>query len=247
MKIKAFLLMLLTALFYTTMIHAADRPAMDFYGFSAKGDYCAFELYGVQDGSGFPYSKIYIIDVDNDKYATKPIITVIEEDPDDLLEARRRNMAKAIPALRRFGIDTAVKGTHLFSYPDFDQYRPNRNQVDYNAKTVFIEDKQYTIQLTEKDTGKVDPFGFEGTIKMMKLALVEVGSDRELLLQNDTELPKSREMTKKYRLSSAYYYNGRIAVFVEYERPGFEGNDQIKMVVTGRIIEKPYDPFAINP
>ena len=45
---------------------AGDRALADFIGFSEDGRYFAFEEYGVQDGSGFPYSTIYVIDLTDD-------------------------------------------------------------------------------------------------------------------------------------------------------------------------------------
>ena len=42
---------------------AGDRAVIDFIGYSADSRYFAFEEFGIQDGSGFPYSSIYIIDL----------------------------------------------------------------------------------------------------------------------------------------------------------------------------------------
>ena len=47
---------------------AGDRALFQPIGFSADGRYFAFEEYGVQDGSGFPYSNTYILDLPADKW-----------------------------------------------------------------------------------------------------------------------------------------------------------------------------------
>lgn len=47
---------------------AGDYAALQPIGFSADGNVFAFEEYGVQDGSGFPYSTIYVIDTRDDSF-----------------------------------------------------------------------------------------------------------------------------------------------------------------------------------
>ena len=45
---------------------AGDFAKREIHGFSVDGGLFAFEEYGVQDGSGFPYSNIYVIDTATD-------------------------------------------------------------------------------------------------------------------------------------------------------------------------------------
>lgn len=52
----------------TTPAFAVDYARVDVMGFSANGSRFAFEEYGIQDGSGFPYSNIYLFDVDRDAW-----------------------------------------------------------------------------------------------------------------------------------------------------------------------------------
>ena len=47
---------------------AGEFAQVDLLGFSRSGSHFAFEEYGVQDGSGFPYSNIYVIDVGDDSW-----------------------------------------------------------------------------------------------------------------------------------------------------------------------------------
>jgi len=48
---------------------AGDYAERRIIGFSANGKYFAFQQFGVQDGSGFPYSEIFIINTDTDTWA----------------------------------------------------------------------------------------------------------------------------------------------------------------------------------
>ena len=45
----------------------ADRALL---GFSPDGRYFALEEYGIQDGSGYPYSNIFLIDTTTDEWVT---------------------------------------------------------------------------------------------------------------------------------------------------------------------------------
>ncbi len=47
---------------------AADGAQSRPIGFSPDRRYFAFEQYGVQDGSGFAYSDIFVIDLSNDSW-----------------------------------------------------------------------------------------------------------------------------------------------------------------------------------
>ena len=67
------LIVRLVAVVIACTLCAAPASAGDFaerhiFGFSPDGSHFAFEEYGVQDGSGFPYSNIYIVDVANDSW-----------------------------------------------------------------------------------------------------------------------------------------------------------------------------------
>ncbi len=49
-------------------VYAGDFAKREIHGFSIDGQLFAFEEYGVQDGSGFPYSTIYVIDTSTDQW-----------------------------------------------------------------------------------------------------------------------------------------------------------------------------------
>ena len=47
---------------------AADAADRAIIGFSADGRYFAFEEFGIQDGSGFAYANIFVLDLEDDKW-----------------------------------------------------------------------------------------------------------------------------------------------------------------------------------
>ena len=217
---------------------AGDHPILDFHGFSYEGDYCAFELFGYEDGTGDPFSEIYIINVDKNSYQTRPIVTFdYDYDKDEhfrLLSARMDNLRKAAPFFTRYGIDTTEKGLLLFRYPDYYEDKTVMDRIDFFRSTFLLNNKRYTLTLTEIDTGEGAIYHY-GNNKMFQLVLSD--GERKIILQNDKKLPERRKEAKAYRLDCAYYYNGRIVVFIEYEIPGFEENSTPKMAVTGKINE----------
>jgi len=91
---------LLAALLVVTPATAGDRALIDFLGYSADGDHFAFEEYGIQDGSGFAYSIIYIVQLSSDSWVkgTPYRVQAPEDKPDMPLaqvraEARQRAQA----------------------------------------------------------------------------------------------------------------------------------------------------------
>ena len=59
---------------------AADASDRAIIGFSLDGGHFAFEEYGVQDGSGFPYADVYIINLETDEWVKGSPIRVVVRD-----------------------------------------------------------------------------------------------------------------------------------------------------------------------
>ncbi|HEY9011650.1 MAG TPA: DUF2259 domain-containing protein, partial [Devosia sp.] len=79
-------------------------------GYSAEGRYFAFEQFGVQDGSGFAFSSIVIVDLVDDKWAAGSPFEVQAEDEDTpLADIRAAAAEKAKVALGRLGIGAPVQ------------------------------------------------------------------------------------------------------------------------------------------
>ncbi|HEY7765546.1 MAG TPA: DUF2259 domain-containing protein, partial [Aestuariivirgaceae bacterium] len=75
---------------------AADAAERDILGFSPDGRYFAFEQYGVQDGSGFPYSEIFIIDLEEDRWLEgTPVRIRLDDETQSLGKARAEASGKA--------------------------------------------------------------------------------------------------------------------------------------------------------
>lgn len=96
----------------------------------------------------------------------------------------------------------------------------------YNITYHKNQGKQYDL----KDSNKVDIEGkqFDIDLNVINL-LVDLhvkGNGKDITLQKDKSLPKSRGAVRQYRLGRANVFNDKIAVFVEYDeepKEGFEG------------------------
>ena len=61
-------------------VAAGDFADREIFGFSPDGGTFAFEEFGVQDGSGFPYATIYVIDTAKDAWVSGTPIRVRIDD-----------------------------------------------------------------------------------------------------------------------------------------------------------------------
>ncbi|EUB95672.1 Protein of unknown function DUF2259, secreted [Rhizobium sp. CF080] len=77
------------AMLFAGSTSAADIASVRSIGFSADGAVFAFEEYGIQDGSGFPYANIYALDLNKDTYLPgTPFRVRLEEDGATIAKAR---------------------------------------------------------------------------------------------------------------------------------------------------------------
>jgi predicted secreted protein len=74
---------------------AGDLAQREILGFSEDAKRFAFEEYGVYDGSGFPYSTIYVIDTQSDQWVAGTPIRIKLESEHALEDAARAAAGKA--------------------------------------------------------------------------------------------------------------------------------------------------------
>src|SRR5690606_6519331 len=78
---------------------------IDYIGYSPDGSHFAFEEFGIQDGSGFPYSTIYVIDLAADAFVPDtPVAVRLDSENASLAQARAQSAAAAETVLARFSI-----------------------------------------------------------------------------------------------------------------------------------------------
>lgn len=225
---------------------AADNGDRGFALFSPDGRYFAYELYGIQDGSGFPFSAIFVIDLEtNTPVEGTPIHTQIEvETTGTISAARKEAAAKAAPLLDKYKIEepgtllAANLATEIVAdrrsisfgpfYPAGGWVAADRKPPEMNRYTLTVALVPFPAK-QECDFGDPNSYGFALSIRDK-----ETGSQNEVY--RDTAIPEGRYCPFGYDIGEIIGYrdssNGDhyVALIAMYT-PGFEGMDRRLLAV----------------
>src|SRR5690606_23869442 len=95
---------------------AGDTAQLQILGFSADGRIFAFEEYGVQDGSGFPYANRFYIDTTTDSYISgSPIRVRLDDETRDVAAARREARERGESVIAQSELDANPGFTAAFN------------------------------------------------------------------------------------------------------------------------------------
>ena len=84
---------------------AANGAALNLIGYSPDGRFFAFEQYGHEDGSGFPYWDVFLIDLEKNEWVEgTPVEIWLEDDGASLAAARDKARSAAAAALAAAGV-----------------------------------------------------------------------------------------------------------------------------------------------
>ncbi len=221
---------------------AADRALINMIGYSEDGDYFAFEQFGIQDGSGFAFSEVFVVDLAKDKWtAGTPFKVQAEDETRSLAEVRLEALGKAQSSLDKYRIGVPVEILAMIGEGEYGAETgkrvhwstpaccgPGYTQAD--AQSLILEERGATS--TEDYCEDMNPVGYN-LYYQDRFGLKEVHMDSDVL-------PKSRGCTLAYRIYaviapfSGYYAQGftsrRVAVIASYPF-GFEGVDRRFLVV----------------
>ncbi|HVF31349.1 MAG TPA: DUF2259 domain-containing protein [Pyrinomonadaceae bacterium] len=244
--IRRSVLVAVVAAFLCVSIQAGDFATLNFIGFSKNGRYLAFEEYGTHDGSGFPYSNIYFVDVVKNAYAATPVRVRLESETATERLARSRAKLGSTAALKKFGIVagnygtlvvsrvlTDVSGNHFLSKDPGDDQTINFAEIigsmyrrgNYDLKLKSIVTKTKECAYTADDY----------KVYMLDLSIYDREQQKTIALQKDASLPSARGCPVNYAIQHVYLHEDHVAVFLNTYHMGFEGPDMRYMVVTGRI------------
>jgi Predicted secreted protein len=239
-KAKLFVLAAVTVLMFGSIALAGDYATLNFIGFSKDGRYLAFEEYGVQDGSGFPYSSFYFVDVAKNAFAAPSINVRLDNEQATENQARAKARLRAAAILKRLGIVSGNTGqltvSRMLTDLDVEAPRSGKSQKinfaeivgsmyrrgDYELVLNPTEVKIKTCEYTDQPVYKFD------------LSLKDKEADKTVSLQKDGALPNSRACPIDYSMQFVYLYEDNVAVFLNTYSMGFEGPDMRYLVVTGK-------------
>jgi predicted secreted protein len=237
LSVRAILLAALFAAF-AGCAAAGDFAEREILGFSPDGRYFAFEEYGVQDGSGFPYSNVYVIEVAEDAWVSGTPVRVLLEGPDLPQEnARAEAREQAADTLERLDIGRSPQ--HVASNPA-TQLNADFNFVLVNPRMVEPAiDKPFAVRLSSYALpAGADYCADFGETKGFQLDMIHGDDDMTVTLQRDERLPQSRGCPLDYQIADVYTYYPEagppaFAVLVRMIQVGFEGPDGRYLAVTG--------------
>ncbi|HYM98324.1 MAG TPA: DUF2259 domain-containing protein [Aestuariivirgaceae bacterium] len=238
MNLRAILTLLLFVLSGRALF-AADAAERAILGFSADGRYFAFEQFGVQDGSGFPYSEIFIIDLETDSWLEgTPVRVRLEDETQSLETARRRAKDEA----RRYLEVAAIEdNARVLASNSVYQQTPDPRQLIFRSfytsfghLEAIDPDDENVISLELEEIVLPTPEGCPLGDTPMAGFLLKAKNDSEPYqeVHRDTKIPTSRVCPLKYSLSDAVVFSTaggqtqRIVVLVNVFSLGFEGPDR---------------------
>lgn len=219
---------------------AGDTASLDILGFSADGGVFAFEEYGVQDGSGFPYANRYYIDTATDEFLPGTPVRV-------RLEDENATVASARDQARKLGekvVEQAVlDANHGFTagFNAITEYSADPHRMAVNPRPVFHPiDPAFEVRLEEIPMQGSEVCQSQGENLGFRLLRIDASKGGQTqYLHEDAKIPQSRGCPNGYRIGAIQTFETgnsltSYAVLVSVRQYGFEGPDHRWIAVTGR-------------
>lgn len=220
--------------------NAAEFSEVRPIGFSADGSVFAFEEFGVQDGSGFPFASRFFIETATDSFLPGSAVRIIIDDENkSVADARAAAAAQSGDLEEKYSF-SANPGV-IAAFNPLSELDGNAHQLRYLPLSVvpaFF--KPYTAQLTEKPLPSSQACNSITETRLgFRLEMTEIeGKPVSILLHEDSSLPESRHCPTGYRLGGVvtHYADGiwTHAFLVLFQSFGFEGEHGRWMAVTRR-------------
>jgi len=207
---------------------AGDRAQFNPVGFSEDGRYFAFEEFGIQDGSGFPFSTTYIIDLPADKWVSgTPVRLQHNDETVPISELRRLAAEDVAKRLEQLGIDSPATIIALNGDGEPDAAA---NQLRYGTPGYGLEPVK-DEHLLELDVYDLPPSQdcviIDNATKGFALTL-----DGAELTRDQGKVPKSRGCAMDYRIYAVVVpadfntVQGPSVAIISNHPFGFEGPDR---------------------
>jgi len=234
-KLALFLVTGFFALTTSLTAFAGDFATRHIHGFSIDGGLFAFEEYGVQDGSGFPYANIYVIDTATDQWtAGSPFKVQLNDETKTVFDARGEARMLAGPVMKSFEDRGNIVATNQPTEKGIDTGR-----VVANPRIVvppIDEDIEFRLErIGFPATGVCEGFGDTAGFRLKQIATQEGQTTR--IIHEDSTVPDSRGCPLRYKLADLVtFFPDKAppvaAVLILMETIGFEGPDGRYLAVT---------------
>jgi len=217
---------------------SGDFAKREIHGFSVDGGLFAFEEFGVQDGSGFPYSNIYVIDTATDQWtANSPFRARLEDETKTVFDAREEARILAGPVMKSFENRGNIVATNRATELGIDGKRMIANP----RLVVPPIDEPIEFRLEEisfAGTERCEAFGSTQGFRLLKIGTQD--GETTTQLHEDTSIPESRNCPLRYDFADLVTYypeseSPAFAILIRMQTVGFEGPDGRFLAVTGRL------------
>lgn len=214
----------------TTAATAGENAERAIIGFSPDGRYFAFEQYGVQDGSGFPFSEIFVVDLDANQWVKGSPFREKAEEDGALVSAARAKSAKAAQKLLA-QLKTAEPGEVLASQP-VTQSSADRRRLTFDPYFISLGKQaanHYTLSLELVPfSAPENCYAEDGKQMGFKLTITDNDQNRTKEVYKDTAIPSSRYCPRDYDIADVIAYRARsgserAVALIGIYTPGFEG------------------------
>lgn len=209
--------------------------SVEFLGFSDDGGYFAWEQYGIQDGSGFPFSSVTVQETEGGAVVWSRRI-MLEDDRQDLERAREMCRMEARKAMAGFS-SVWLPGVLCVHHPPTDLSAPG-DSVRFHSRlfapgyaigdrTVVLSTRAVTGSELEESWGLV-PVLLSVSVRDNSLGVTRV-------VMQDDDLAGDRSYTTGYGIESVWALGDSVfAVSIAMTTLGFEGQDLSYMLVGWR-------------
>lgn len=224
---------------WASIAQAGEFAERAVIGFSSDGRYFAFEEFGQQDGSGFVYSSIFVVDTRERAWVRgTPFRVVIEDENQPISAARKRAARDAARTLERLKI---TEPGHLLAANPLTERETNFDRVVISRHAMPASDGnrwhtpygRVVFSLADFTTNETRCAEF-GVERLAGFALRMVDDDgRRTLIHRDARVPQSRGCALGYAISDIIGFDPPDAttarlyvVLVSVFQFGFEGPDR---------------------
>lgn len=218
---------------------AGDTAELNILGFSGDSSIFAFEEYGVQDGSGFPYANRFYIDVENDAFLSgTPVRIRIDDESATLAEALQQAAARGEEIVS--DDELAANRGYTAGFNAITELSADPYRLAVNPRPVLPPvDTPVEFRLEEfpLPAEGCEDLGETMGYRLLRIDVTDGGS--VTLLHEDETIPTSRNCPLGYRLGAVQTVFGDLglpsfAVLIAVRSFGFEGPDHHWIAVTGR-------------
>lgn len=208
---------------------AGDIDNFELIGFSKDGRYAAYSIYGVQDGSGFPYHKIRFVDIKKNIFVGSNISVLMDNDIDNDPDPKIMAMKKAAYDLKEFGIIKGNTGEKVYTSNeryDFSEI----HTASFQATNTDGKSYSYEFVLEEIPTGIKSEY-----MEEMEFYGYKIYISRDKWLKTLENISGEESSYFGYQIVAIYTFKGGIIAFYKALSPGWEGNNETIMVTAAAL------------